>query len=311
MSAQNSPMAEAAERELVIERVFDAPRELVFKVFSEPEHLSQWWGPKGWTLPVCKMDFQPGGIWHYCMQGPNGEKSWGKAVYQEIVAPERIVYTDSFSDEAGNAVEGMPEMLITLEFNEQEGKTKIISRTLFATAAELESIVAMGAVEGMKETWDRLEAHLAQVESNAVTITRVFDAPRELVFKAWTDPEHVAQWWGPHGFTNPVCELDVRPGGSMLIHMRAPDGSVYPNKGIFNEVVMPERLVFTDSAFDDEDGNPQLEVLNTVTFSEHDGKTTVTLHAITLKVAPAMAGAHAGMEEGWGQSFDRLAEHLG
>ena len=143
-----------------------------------------------------------------------------------------------------------------------------------------------------------------------LVIERIFDAPRELVWKAWTDPKHVAQWWGPHGFTNPVCELDVRPGGAILIHMRGPDGVVYPAKGVFHEIVEPERLVFTDSAFEDEEGNPQLEVLNTVTFAEHEGKTKLTLQAVVVKSTPDVEEALAGMEEGWSQSLDKLAEHL-
>ena len=143
-----------------------------------------------------------------------------------------------------------------------------------------------------------------------LVITRIFDAPRELVFKAWTDPKHVAQWWGPKEFTNPVCELDVRPGGAILIHMRGPDDVVYPMKGVYREIVPPERLVFTDSAFEDEEGNPQLEDLTTVTFVEHEGKTKLTLHAVVVKAAPAVEGALEGMEEGWNQSLDRLTEHL-
>src|SRR6201981_2378158 len=78
-----------------------------------------------------------------------------------------------------------------------------------------------------------------------ITITRVFDAPRAMVFKAWTDAKELAQWWGPKGFTNPVCELDVRVGGAIRIHMRSPDGSVYPMKGDFREIVPPERLAFS------------------------------------------------------------------
>lgn len=150
-----------ADRELVIERIFDAPRELVFKAFAEPERLARWWGPKGWTLPVCKMDFRPGGVWHYCMRGPEGGESWGKAVYREIVEPERIVYTDAFADADGNPIEGMPEMLITVEFAEHEGKTKLTSRTRFASVADLEATLAMGVVQGITETWDRLAEHLA------------------------------------------------------------------------------------------------------------------------------------------------------
>ena len=159
-------VTDAARRELVITRVFDAPRELVFKAFTEPERVAQWWGPKGWTLPVCTMDVRPGGVWHYCMRGPEGEESWGKAVYREIVEPERIVYIDTFADEEGNPVEGMPEMLITVTFEEYDGQTKLTSRTQFASVADLESTLAMGVVDGITETWDRLEEHLAREQSS-------------------------------------------------------------------------------------------------------------------------------------------------
>jgi uncharacterized protein YndB with AHSA1/START domain len=143
-----------------------------------------------------------------------------------------------------------------------------------------------------------------------VVFTRILDAPRELVFKAWTDPKQMAQWWGPRYFTNPVCELDVRPGGAILIHMRAPDGVVYPMKGVFHEVVEPERLVFTSSALEDDEGNPQMEDLTTVTFEEADGKTRLTVRAVVTKAEPVAAGALEGMEEGWNQSLDRLTEFL-
>jgi uncharacterized protein YndB with AHSA1/START domain len=144
-----------------------------------------------------------------------------------------------------------------------------------------------------------------------LTITRVFDAPRELVWRAWTDPAHVARWWGPEGFTNPVCELDVRPGGAILIHMTGPDGVVYPTRGVFREIVEPERLVLTTTAFEDEAGKPRLEVLHTVTFAEHNGKTLLTLLAVVVKSSPEVEAALDGMEEGWSQSLDRLAAHLG
>src|SRR5579862_8930953 len=83
-----------------------------------------------------------------------------------------------------------------------------------------------------------------------VTITRTFAAPRALVFKAWTDPQHLAQWWGPKGFTNPVCEFDARVGGALRIHMRGPDGTIYPMEGVIRELVTPERLVFSAAATD-------------------------------------------------------------
>jgi uncharacterized protein YndB with AHSA1/START domain len=142
-----------------------------------------------------------------------------------------------------------------------------------------------------------------------LTTTRLFDAPRKVVFAAWTDPKQVAQWWGPTGFTNPVCELDVRPGGAILIHMRAPDGTVYPMSGVYKEIVPPERLVFTSNALD-KDGKAMFENLNTVIFSEHDGKTTVALHVKVVKSSAEAVQYLAGMEIGWKMTLDRLEAHV-
>jgi uncharacterized protein YndB with AHSA1/START domain len=146
-------------------------------------------------------------------------------------------------------------------------------------------------------------------EEHELVLTRIVDAPRELVFKMWTDPKRVAQWWGPHGFTNPVCELDARPGGAILIHMRGPDGTVYPMRGVYQEVVEPKRLVFISSALD-ANGNAMFEVLTTVTFAEHNGKTKQTLHARVIKRTAQAAPYLKGMEAGWTQSLERLAERL-
>lgn len=142
------------------------------------------------------------------------------------------------------------------------------------------------------------------------TFTRFIDAPRERVFKAWIDPHDLALWWGPKGFTSPVCELDARPGGSMRIDMQGPDGVLYPMKGIYHGLSEPSRIVFTSTAFEDEEGDPQLQVLNTVLFVGHMGRTRVSVTATVVKAAPAVSDALAGMEDGWTQSLDRLAEFL-
>jgi len=147
-------------------------------------------------------------------------------------------------------------------------------------------------------------------DKRELVITRILDAPRDLVFKVWTDPKHVAQWWGPKWFTNPVCELDVRPGGAIRIDMADPDGVIYPMEGVFREIVAPERLVFATGALEDEQGNPQLEGVTTVTFAEHNGKTKLTLHVVMVKAEPVATEALAGMEEGWNQSLDKLVEYL-
>lgn len=139
----------------------------------------------------------------------------------------------------------------------------------------------------------------------SVRITRAINAPRERVFKAWIVPEQMAQWWGPQGFTNPVCEVDPRPGGRILIHMRAPDGTVHPMTGTFHEVVEPERLAFVAFA-EDHDGNALLESHTTVTFTERNGQTMVTVEAKAVGLAPIAPQMLAGMNAGWTQSLERL-----
>lgn len=146
-----------------------------------------------------------------------------------------------------------------------------------------------------------------------ITITRVFDAPRDVVFRLWTDPELVAQWWGIEGSTNPVCRLDVRPGGTWRIDMRTADGTVYPNCGVYLEVVLNERIVYTDvadSASPAWDGNPPRDVVHTVTFDDDGDKTKITLHARFKSVAERKRMVESGVVQGIGQSLDRLERLL-
>jgi uncharacterized protein YndB with AHSA1/START domain len=139
-----------------------------------------------------------------------------------------------------------------------------------------------------------------------VVITRVLDAPRELVWKAWTDPKHLAQWWGPKGFTNPVCKWDPKPGRAIYVVMRGPNGVDYPMGGAFREIVEPERLVFTSGALD-EKGNLLFELLHTITFVERGAKTTLTVRSHVIKSTPKAAQYLAGYEAGMTQSLERLA----
>lgn len=148
-----------------------------------------------------------------------------------------------------------------------------------------------------------------QALTRELTLIRIFDAPRDLVFEAWTNPKHLAKWWGPHGFTNPVCEFDARPGGKIHIDMQAPDGTVYPMTGTVHEIVPPSRLVFMAAA-EDHDGNALLNSLTTVTFEDLGEKTKVTVHASAVGLAPIAADMLKGMEAGWTQSLERLAEIL-
>ncbi len=165
-NAANQIYSRVDDKELYLERTFNAPRALVFKAFSQAEHLKRWWGPKGWTLPVCNIDFRPGGEWHYCMKCEDekqeyfGYESWGKAEYKEIVEPERIVYVDSFSDAEGNINEGMPQTIVTMTFEELDGKTKLINHGRYASAEALKSVLDMGMLQGITETFNNLDALL-------------------------------------------------------------------------------------------------------------------------------------------------------
>lgn len=143
-----------------------------------------------------------------------------------------------------------------------------------------------------------------------VEITRVFDAPRDLVFAAWTEPKHITQWWGPEVFTTPHAEIDLRPGGRFLFQMADPDGNLYPASGIVESVDAPRSLVMISRAMEDEQGNSALEVRNVITFDEIDGKTKITMVMDVLHVLPAMYEGLTYMDIGWNQSLDKLEKHL-
>lgn len=150
--------------ELIMERSFEAPKELVFSAFTEPDHVARWWGPTGWDTTVYKMEVKPGGTWHYCMRSPEGQEAWGKAIYREIDPPDRLVYVDAFSDEQENEVEGMPTMLITTNFSVDGTRCKVLSITKFDSEEELQKVIEMDAVEGMAQTYDRLEDYLMELQ---------------------------------------------------------------------------------------------------------------------------------------------------
>lgn len=136
-------------------------------------------------------------------------------------------------------------------------------------------------------------------------LTRVFEAPRALVFKVWTEPAHLVRWWGPAGFTTPSCQMDVRPGGPFRICMRSPDGRDHWLRGVYREITPPERLVCT-WAWEDEEGAAGHETVVTITLDEHGAGTRLTLHQAVFEAVSAR-DAH---DEGWSECLDRLADYL-
>ena len=165
---------QAANNKLLLTRTFDAPRNLVFQVWSELDHLKKWWGPEGFEWVYAKLDFRPGGMFHYSMRAPQGFEMWGKFVYHEIDAPERVVFVNSFCDAEGNIVRApfnpaFPlEIRNVLTFTEQEGKTTITMRGGPINATEEEQATFRDMKDSMNQgfngTFNQLEAYLKSVQ---------------------------------------------------------------------------------------------------------------------------------------------------
>ncbi|PCC70558.1 Uncharacterized conserved protein YndB, AHSA1/START domain [Nannocystis exedens] len=309
------PPENASDRELVITRVFAAPRELVFKTWTEPQHVVRWWGPRGCTTTMREMDVRPGGVWRYVMRTPDGVDWDNRIRYHEVVANERLVY-----DHDGDVDDDPRGFHVITEFHARGEQTEVVMRMRFASVAARDEAVKR-AGDGVSSTFDRLGELLGDLEVEFV-LTRTFDAPRELVYRALTEAERLAQWWGPRGFTMQTRRHDLRPGGNYHYCMRAADGREIWGKFTYVEIDPPARLVFLNS-FADAEGNTvrppfdddwPREILHTLTLTEQGGKTTVTLRGVPHNATPAqratfLAG-HKSMDGGYSSSFDELARHL-
>jgi uncharacterized protein YndB with AHSA1/START domain len=145
-----------------------------------------------------------------------------------------------------------------------------------------------------------------ELAERELVVTRIIDAPRSLVFKAWTEVEQVARWWGPQGFVTTFCEMDIRPGGAFRCCMRSPAGTDHWKRGVYREIVEPARIVFT-FAWEDADGHPGHELLTTVAFDDLGAKTRLTLHQAMFETVERRDD-HRG---GWTSCFERFAEYMG
>jgi uncharacterized protein YndB with AHSA1/START domain len=308
------------KEEITITRVYDAPRELVWKAWTEPEQFKRWWGPKAFTAPVSKIDLRVGGKYLSCMRGPDGKDYWSTGVYREIVPNERIVVTDSFSDEKGNIVPashyGMAgdwplELLVTVTFEELGDKTKMILRHEGIPSGLMRELTETGWSESFDKLADSIVTDdrtriIAERGKREVIITRVFDAPRDLVFKANTDRNLIPQWWGPRRLTTTIDKMEVKAGGLWRIVQRDAAGNEYAFHGVYHEVRSPERIVDT---FEFE-GMPGHVSLETCTLEEIGGRTKMINRSVYQTVEDRDAMLKSGMEEGVFESMDRLAELL-
>jgi uncharacterized protein YndB with AHSA1/START domain len=242
-------------------------------------------------------------------------------VYREVKPPARLVYTWVWEN---HPVMGSGEALVTVDLIEANGWTEVrLRHEGFEKLA-----VRDRHAQGWPGCFDKLEKYLGispspgDVAELKLVIMREFDAPRELVWKAWTERERLIQWFGPKGFTMPVAKIDFRPGGVCHSCLRSPDGREMWGKFIYREIVAPERLVYVQHFSNRDGGVTQqpmsptwpLQMLTTVTVAEQKGKTLLTVQWLPLNPTDeerrTFDSAHEGMKQGWGGTFEQLAEYL-
>ena len=307
MTKRSTSRPRARATSLIVERIFDASPETLWAYWTNPAKFATWFNPApGMDLVVHEYDVRPGGRVRFDMPQPNGDRNPQEGVFH-VLEPYREI------------VSGAPDksFLIAVRF-EPEGKRTRMTVTVTGIPSEAKA----GATKGWNAGFDKLERALAGSgpgigRTREIVITRIVGAPRERVWRAWTEPEQVRRWWGPRPFTSPYCRIDLRVGGTYLFCMRSPDGKDYWSTGTYREIVPPERIVYTDS-FADEKGNvvpathygfgPEFprEMLVTVTFEDLGGRTRMTLRHSGF---PAGKDRHlAG--QGWSESFDKLEAYL-
>jgi len=305
----------SSEREIFIHRTINAPREMVYRAFTDPDQVQHWWGPNGFTNTIHSMDVRPGGEWRFIMHGADGTNYDNRVVYREVEAPARLAY-DHF---AGDEAEPHFKACVTLE--ETKGGTNVTLRMTFKDAAARAEVMKYGAVQGGQQTLGRLARFTARhiaARKNKLTLTlpsdreivltRDFDAPRALVFDAWTKPEHIRKWWGCGGMVMSVCESDLRPGGAWHYVLREKSGNEHPFKGVHSEVSPSEKVVRTQ-IYDVVPYNAETAIV-TVVFEEHGAQTRVIESILHETVAGCQGHLQSGMEEGSVATLDRLAEEL-
>jgi uncharacterized protein YndB with AHSA1/START domain len=296
----------APGRTLVTTRVFDAPRERVYRAWTDPKQLAKWFPPEGFSAPRCEVDPRPGGVFRVDMKAPDGPPFDGKVfpgpgVFREVVPNEWLLFTMTPEIEPGQS---MPMVLMSVRFEDHAGtKTKLTIEQTLPTVADYETMAKQGMAQGINESLDKLAGVLSGHETDrGVTVTdrtltcvRVFNAPRELVWTAYTDPTHVTKWMFANDWEAPSAEIDLRAGGKASIRMRPADHSEegFLFEGTYREVTKPERLVLVIG-----DGR-----VMTTTFEEVLGGTRLTL---SLEMAMDEAQERAG----YTQILDHFAAHL-
>lgn len=307
MAAKNKP------NELYIERLFDAPLKMVWNAWIDPDQVAQWWGPRGFTITTDYKDVRTGGSWRYTMHGPDGVDYPNHTKFLEVDEYARLVY------DHGGYEDRPPMFRVTVNFSEVRNKTKMEMIMALPTAEAAQEAKSFVKKAGGDATWDRLAEFLSPTDR--FVINRSFDAPIELMFKMWTDPNHISQWLPPAGLTMDCLRAEIVPGGSSFIRMQGQGITMY-GKFRYQQIEKPHLIVYTQEFCDKDE---QLSrhplaptwpavMLTTVTLTEEDtNRTRVTVQSeIYGEATPAereiFNQGKTGMTQGWTGSFDKLEE---
>jgi uncharacterized protein YndB with AHSA1/START domain len=303
---------------VTFDRVFDAPRELMFRMWTEAEHLRRWWAPHDFTVPHAEFDARPGGKLRIDFRGPDGEVFPNYGEVREVRPFDRLVFTAEYRHGGDRLLVGS---LVTVTFRDEGKKTRV---TIRAEAYHAEPEAA-ASLAGMEEGWTQ---QLEKLELEAIfagrgdpkrlavalpdgrpyiLMRRMLDGPRELVWTCMTQPQHFSRWWGPRGYTNEVTDFEPRVGGKWRVIQRNPEGEAFIFRGEFRELVAPERLVRT---FGMENMFEGIEAVETYILEDFDGRTRYTAISRFPSVEARDGMAASGMEWGAAQSMDRLEELL-
>jgi uncharacterized protein YndB with AHSA1/START domain len=305
--------------QIITSRLLNAPRELVWKLLTSPEHIKHFWGPDGFTNTIQHMDVKPGGQWLYVMHGPDGTDYVNRITYHTVREPSFLGYEHDggADDKSGHRFKG------ELELFAEGDKTRIELRVALASIEQRDTI-AKYAVAGGIQNLERLAAYVAPIvdAKNTIVVSRSFTVSQERLFKTCTAVEELKQWFAPQGFEIIKAEIDFKPGGTYHYGMRG-NGVEMWGKQYYREIKPFSRVVM-DHTFSDKDGglgkHPMSATWPQVTLSIYDfipegpnqtrWQITWTYYGINDVEAETFQAAHAGMKQGWEGTFDKLLEYL-
>lgn len=308
MAKQLSASAVVEGATMTITRRLSAPLDLVWAAWTDPQQLPIWWGPRGFSCATKEIDIRPGGVWRFDFNGPDGAHFKNRVQFEAITPPSSITYVID-DDGAGE----FAPFRSTATFKKETGGTLVTLRMELEDEADLKRrIEEFGALEGGESHLDNMEEHVLtalEPDDHALVLVRRIKAPRALVWKAWTTPEHLVHWFTPDPVKTTECRIDLRPGGEFYTKMVMPDGTESPGTGCYLEVVHNERLTWTDAllpGYRPSGGGFMTAIL---TFEDCMGGTKYVATALHKDMADRDRHEEMGFHDGWGTVAMQLEKY--